>query len=83
MTSGQHPLVARVIVNRVWRWHFGKGLVRSTDNFGILGDETVSPGIAGLAGSTFRKRWLVNQEPAPLDSDVGNLSAVVRTRCRQ
>ncbi|MFI5459653.1 MAG: PSD1 and planctomycete cytochrome C domain-containing protein [Isosphaerales bacterium] len=37
MTSSQNPLSARVIVNRVWRWHFGQGLVRSVDNFGRLG----------------------------------------------
>ncbi len=38
MASSQHPLTARVYVNRVWRWHFGRGLVGSTENFGLLGD---------------------------------------------
>ena len=38
MASTQHPLTARVYVNRVWRWHFGEGLARTTENFGVLGD---------------------------------------------
>lgn len=38
LTRPDHPLVGRVIVNRIWRWHFGQGLVKSTDNFGKLGD---------------------------------------------
>ncbi len=32
------PLAARVIVNRVWKWHFGAGIVNSPDNFGVVGD---------------------------------------------
>ncbi len=38
MASTQHPLTARVYVNRLWSWHFGRGIVGSTDNFGVLGD---------------------------------------------
>lgn len=39
----EHPLTGRVIVNRLWRWHFGRGLVGSTDNFGSLGDRPTHP----------------------------------------
>ena len=43
MASPQNPLTSRVIVNRIWRWHFGRGLVGSTDNFGVLGDKPSNP----------------------------------------
>jgi hypothetical protein len=38
LTAPGHPLTARVMVNRIWHWHFGEGLVRTPDNFGRLGD---------------------------------------------
>lgn len=38
LTSTDNPLTARVIVNRVWGWHFGNALVQSTENFGVQGD---------------------------------------------
>lgn len=43
MASPENPLTVRVIVNRVWRWHFGSGLVTSTENFGVIGDTPVHP----------------------------------------
>ena len=38
ITSRDNPLTARVMVNRVWQWIFGAGIVRSADNFGSTGD---------------------------------------------
>ena len=43
LASSEHPLTARVFVNRLWRWHFGKGIIASTDNFGTLGDKPSHP----------------------------------------
>jgi len=38
-----HPLTARVMANRVWRYLFGEGIVRSTDNFGFTGQRPSHP----------------------------------------
>jgi hypothetical protein len=43
LTDPDHPLVARVMVNRVWQWHFGEGLVRTPSNFGLLGEKPTHP----------------------------------------
>lgn len=43
IASSQHPLTARVYVNRIWGWHFGRGLVDSTENFGQLGQRPSHP----------------------------------------
>ena len=43
LVSENNPLTARVIVNRVWLWHFGEGLVRTPNNFGLCGEEPTHP----------------------------------------
>ena len=43
MVREDNPLAARVMVNRIWRWHMGRGLVVSTDNFGRLGEAPSHP----------------------------------------
>ena len=53
MVSPANPLTPRVIVNRVWRWHFGRGLAPSTDNFGRLGEPPLHPELLDWLAAEF------------------------------
>jgi hypothetical protein len=43
ITSPDNPLTARVIVNRIWAWHFGEGIVRTPNDFGNQGELATHP----------------------------------------
>jgi hypothetical protein len=50
LSDPANPLTARVMVNRIWLHHFGRGLVGTPGDFGLKGRSPIPPGTARLAG---------------------------------
>jgi len=60
LTRVDNPLVARVMVNRIWQHHFGDGLVGSENDFGIMGEAPTHPELLDwLAGEFVTHGWSV------------------------
>ncbi len=53
LTTPTHPLTARVMINRIWQYHFGEGLVRSASNFGLRGDLPTHPELLDYLAQDF------------------------------
>jgi hypothetical protein len=47
------PIAARVIVNRIWKWHFGAGIVDTPSNFGALGERPTNPELLDYLAQAF------------------------------
>jgi Protein of unknown function (DUF1553)/Protein of unknown function (DUF1549)/Planctomycete cytochrome C len=62
LTSPDNPLTARVMVNRIWQHHFGRGIVATPNDFGHMGEQPVNqPLLDWLATEFVRRSWSIKE----------------------
>jgi hypothetical protein len=53
LASPENPLTARVVVNRIWHYHFGRGIVGTPSDFGVMGERPANPALLDYLAATF------------------------------
>ena len=85
LTDKRNPLTARVMVNRIWKHHFGRGLVESLDNFGKMGTPPSHPELLDwLAAEFMDNGWSIKHiHRLILNSTAWRQSSVVTEEARR
>lgn len=83
LTLPQHPLLARVFVNRVWQHHFGVGIVETPDNFGVSGAAPSHEALLDwLAAEFVQEGWSIKHlHRLVVQSSTYRQSSAMRTEC--
>ena len=73
----KNPLTSRVMVNRIWGWHFGNGLVRTPSNFGVIGEAPTHSELLDIKGEIDLSNIIVHYRPTddydPFQTDIYTL----------
>ncbi|MBT5125073.1 MAG: DUF1553 domain-containing protein, partial [Planctomycetaceae bacterium] len=78
ITSPENPLAARVLVNRVWQWHFGRGIVSTPSDFGFRGARPTHPELLNwLTAEFIASNWSIKHlHRVMMQSRVYQLSSI-------
>ena len=63
------------MVNRIWHYHFGKGIAGTPSDFGIMGERPTHPELLDWLAARIRPQRLEHEAHAPADHDLGGLPA--------
>ena len=62
LASPENPLTARVMVNRIWHYHFGRGITGTPSDFGVMGERPANPALLDYLAATFAENgWSVKK----------------------
>ena len=78
LTSPENALPARVMANRIWHYHFGRGIVATPSDFGMMGEKRTHPellALGGLYASLYHEQFETQSPDADPSSPTGELAA--------